>query len=581
MRLTAREREARLRRRIRRPPAHWTLLGFCLFVLLVLLTVQGVAAHTTGRSSTPTGSSGDTPLAGQPSLLSMQNGRLTGHEQVPGKRIALTFDDGPDPRWTPRIEAVLRRFGVPATFFVVGSATVRHPDIVRSLHEHGFEIGNHTFSHTDLSAVPAWERNLQLSLTENAVAGAAGLRPRIMRPPYSAKPDDVTSHQLAAYEDIARRGYVLALSDFDARDWSRPGADEIVRNATPPGGRGGIVLMHDGGGDRSETVEALSALIPRLRARGYTFVRVSELAGLPRSAAEPAPSGWDRTRGTLLIATLGVAAAITTALTFLLVPIALLALLRMAVVVALARRHVRRVRRAAGVADFAPPVTIVVPAFNEAVGIERAVRSLAASDYPKFEVVVVDDGSADATGPLAAAAGARVLTSRSGPGKGQALTAAVGATTADVVVFLDADVANFSERFVTGLVAPLLGDPAVQLVKGAYRRSLHGLAGEGGRVTELVARPLLERFFPELAALGQPLAGETALRRSALDGVVLEDGYAVEIALLIDVYRRWGADAITEADLGERVHRNRPLADLRHQAGAVLDAVLARAGSPA
>lgn len=228
-------------------------------------------------------------------------------------------------------------------------------------------------------------------------------------------------------------------------------------------------------------------------------------------------------------------------------------------------------------------VAVCIPARNEAAtigAVVAAVRRLGAAGLVD-ELVVVDDGSADATGPLAAAAGARVLTSRSGPGKGQALTAAVGATTADVVVFLDADVANFSERFVTGLVAPLLGDPAVQLVKGAYRRSLHGLAGEGGRVTELVARPLLERFFPELAALGQPLAGETALRRSALDGVVLEDGYAVEIALLIDVYRRWGADAITEADLGERVHRNRPLADLRHQAGAVLDAVLARAGSPA
>src|SRR4051812_453761 len=177
------EKQARLRRRIRRPPAHWALLGFCLFVLLVLLTVQGVAAHTTGRSATPAGGTGDEPLAGQPSLLSWQDGRLAGHEQPPGKRIALTFDDGPDPHWTPRVEAVLRRFHVPATFFVVGSATVRHPEIVRSLHDHGFEIGNHTFSHTDLSAVPSWERNLQLSLTENAVAGAAGIRPRPMRPP--------------------------------------------------------------------------------------------------------------------------------------------------------------------------------------------------------------------------------------------------------------------------------------------------------------------------------------------------------------------------------------------------------------
>jgi glucosyl-3-phosphoglycerate synthase len=243
-------------------------------------------------------------------------------------------------------------------------------------------------------------------------------------------------------------------------------------------------------------------------------------------------------------------------------------------------------RRGAGPADLVAAkgdltVAVCIPARNEAptigavVGAVGRLRSAGLVD----ELLVVDDGSVDATGPLAAAAGARVVVSQSGPGKGQALAAAVAATTGDVVVFLDADVVNFSERFVTGLVAPLLRDPAVQLVKGAYRRSLHGLPGEGGRVTELVARPLLDRFFPELAGVGQPLAGETAVRRSALDGVVLEDGYAVEIALLIDVYRRWGAGAIAEADLGDRVHRNRRLADLRHQAGAVLDAVLARAGS--
>src|SRR3954471_17604411 len=110
------ERQARLRRRIRRPPAHWAVLGFCLFVLLVLLTVQGVAAHTTGRSATPAGGSGDQPLAGQAPLLSLTDGRLEGHAAPIGKRIALTFDDGPDPRWTPRIERVLRHYGVPATF---------------------------------------------------------------------------------------------------------------------------------------------------------------------------------------------------------------------------------------------------------------------------------------------------------------------------------------------------------------------------------------------------------------------------------------------------------------------------------
>ena len=239
---------------------------------------------------------------------------------------------------------------------------------------------------------------------------------------------------------------------------------------------------------------------------------------------------------------------------------------------------------AAGVAELvarkgATTVAVCIPARDEAAtvaAVVRAARRLAQAGLVD-DVVVVDDASSDATAAQAATAGARVLASPAGPGKGQALRAAVAATTADVLVFVDADVANFSEHFVTGLVTPLLLDPAVALVKGAYRRSLHGRPGEGGRVTELVARPLLERLFPELAGLSQPLAGETAVRRSALRGIVLEDGYAVEIGLLLDVARRHGVGAVAEVDLGERVHRNRPLADLRVQAGAVIDAVLARA----
>lgn len=125
-----------------------------------------------------------------------------------------------------------------------------------------------------------------------------------------------------------------------------------------------------------------------------------------------------------------------------------------------------------------------------------------------------------------------------GPGRGQALSAAVAATDADILVFLDADVINFSERFVTALLKPLLTDEIVQRVKAAYRRPLRGRADEGGRVTELLARPLLRHFIPELSAVGQPLAGESGVRRQALDGLVLAAGYGIEIGLLIDVYRR-------------------------------------------
>ncbi len=192
------------------------------------------------------------------------------------------------------------------------------------------------------------------------------------------------------------------------------------------------------------------------------------------------------------------------------------------------------------------------------------------------EVVVIDDHSVDATATRARGAGANVLRNPRGPGKGEALRWGVANTTSEVLVFLDADVTNFSERFVSALVLPLLVDPDVQLVKPAYRRALDGRPDEGGRVTELLARPLLERYFPDLAALSQPLGGESAVRRAALERTPLDDGYGIEIGLLIDVYKRFGRQAIVEADLDERAHRNRPLDQLRPHSRAVLDAVLRR-----
>ncbi|PZS21628.1 MAG: hypothetical protein DLM61_27745 [Pseudonocardiales bacterium] len=174
-------RSARLRRR---PPAHRTLLAFCLGGLVLLLMVQGFSERTVGASGTPGGGlSRATPLAGMRPLLTAQGGRLRSTGPLPGRRIALTFDDGPSSRWTPKIATVLRANHVPATFFVVGSQVSNHPAIVRRLHRESFEIGNHTFTHADLSTLPRWEAAAQVGLTESILTGTAGIRPRLLRPP--------------------------------------------------------------------------------------------------------------------------------------------------------------------------------------------------------------------------------------------------------------------------------------------------------------------------------------------------------------------------------------------------------------
>lgn len=239
-------------------------------------------------------------------------------------------------------------------------------------------------------------------------------------------------------------------------------------------------------------------------------------------------------------------------------------------------------------------VSVCLPAHDEAATVGHVVRAIRAAlmqQYPLVdELMVIDDGSSDGTAETARAAGADVLTASAilpqpedsdagGPaGKGQAMWKAVHVTTGDLVVFCDADVVGFQPHFVTGLLGPLLLGDDVAFVKGFYDRPLDGRAGEGGRVTELVARPLISVLFPHLAGLVQPLAGECAARRDVLEGVPFVDGYGVDLGLLIDVSETWGVGAMAQVDLGERVHRNRPLAELAPQATSIVQLALSRSG---
>lgn len=231
-------------------------------------------------------------------------------------------------------------------------------------------------------------------------------------------------------------------------------------------------------------------------------------------------------------------------------------------------------------------VSVCLPARDEATTIGRIVATiredLAGTVRLVDEILVVDDRSCDATAAVAAAAGATVvpvvLPAGSVTGKGAAMATALAESRGDLVVFLDADIESFSSHFVVGLLGPLLRDRSIGFVKATYRRPLTGMAREGGRVTELAAKPLLALLQPELACFGQPLAGEIAARRSVLEGLSMPPDYGVDVSLLIDVARRIGLGAMAEVDLGERRHRNRPLSELAPQARSVIQTILARSG---
>jgi glucosyl-3-phosphoglycerate synthase len=221
-------------------------------------------------------------------------------------------------------------------------------------------------------------------------------------------------------------------------------------------------------------------------------------------------------------------------------------------------------------------VSVCIPARDEASTVGSVVRAVVQPFLVAHggnglvdEVIVIDDGSLDDTAEQARGAGARVVAGPGGVGgKGQAMAAALNAAAGEVIAFLDADVANTTPAFVSGLLGPLLTLDDIAMVKGFYTRPLHGEPTGGGRVTELVARPVLELLFPELSDVRQPLAGETAAPRWVFEKLGFAEGYGVEHV---------GADRLALVDGGERIHRNRPLHELRPQAVDVLRAALERA----
>jgi cellulose synthase/poly-beta-1,6-N-acetylglucosamine synthase-like glycosyltransferase/peptidoglycan/xylan/chitin deacetylase (PgdA/CDA1 family) len=512
-----------------RPRGAWgrrVLLGFCLAMLVLLLLVDGFTTKTIGAAGTGARSVAGSPLAGSPPVL-VANGRggLVSHQPPPGRRIALTFDDGPSPNWTPKIAAILLAQHVPATFFEVGSQVVRYPEVTRQLHRDGFQLGNHTFTHADLVGMPRWEAELQISLTESAISGIAGIRPRLVRPPYSSTTEAVTPAEERAWGALAANGYILALANYDTQDWSRPGVSAIVSSVlSEPAirrGAGGIVLMHDAGGDRSQTVAALPRLIAALRARGFSFTTVSRLAGLTPAQTQVPASAGQRLRGSAFDTMLAFAGTVTNWLTRLVMLVTILVGLRMLAGAVLARVHVRRVRHARPDFNFAPPVSILVPAHNEAVGIERAVRSLAGSRYAgPFEVIVVDDGSTDATAALVEGLGLPgvLLLRQANAGKAAALNRALAASRHEIVVTVDAD--TVFEPDTLALLVQRFRDPRVGAISGNTKvGNRRGLIGRWQHIEYVMGFNLDRRMYEVLGSTPTVPGAIGAFRRRALVGI--------------------------------------------------------------
>ncbi|MFF4651788.1 polysaccharide deacetylase family protein [Streptomyces sp. NPDC001380] len=514
-------RRSRRRSTLRDVPlrTHWLLLGVLLVTLTAALLLQGYTQHMfdgradgAPRAQGPAGQVPPQVLHGGPVVAA--DGSRTVRPRP--RTIALTFDDGPDPTWTPRVLDVLRRHHVHATFFVVGTEAAAHPDLVRRITAEGHQLGVHTFTHPDLGGASPWRRSLELREAQLTVAGAAGVTTPLLRPPYSSTNEALDDDAWQAVRQAGREGYLTVLTTLDSEDWRRPGTARIIANSTPRGAAGQVLLMHDAGGDRSQTVAALDTLLPRLQHRGFRVTTVSDAAGL----TDPVRTAGarDHWQGLALIRALQLSDWMLTAVSWLLWAAGALSVLRAVAVVAAARRHAR-LRDEPWGPPVTEPVSVIVPAYNESAGIEAAVRSLLASDHP-VEVIVVDDGSTDGTADLVESLGlpgVRVIRQENA-GKPAALNTGIAEASCELLVMVDGDTV-FEPDAVRMLVQPF-ADPGVGAVSGnAKVANRGGLLGRWQHIEYVVGFNLDRRLF-DLAECMPTVPGAVGgFRREALLGV--------------------------------------------------------------
>ncbi len=476
-------------------------------------------------------------MSGGP-VIDARSGR-TESMRVPDHHLVLTFDDGPDPIWTPKVLDVLKEHDAHAVFFVTGTMASRYPDLVRRMVEEGHEVGLHTFNHPDLSYQSKKRIDWELSQNQLALSGAAGIRTSLFRPPYSSFADAMDDRSWPVTEYIGERGYITVVNNTDSEDWRKPGVAEIVRRATPKGGKGAIVLMHDSGGDRHQTVEALDRMLPGLREQGYEFSNLTEALDAP--SAHSRVTGLDRWKGAAWIFLVQASEHLTDGLVVGLSIVGTLVIGRFVLMLLLSGVHARRVRRRGfrWGAPITEPVSVLVPAYNEAKCIENTVRSLADSDHP-IEVLVIDDGSSDGTSRIVEAMGlpnVRVVRQLNA-GKPAALNRGVANARYDLIVMMDGDTV-FEPSTVRELVQPF-GDPRVGAVAGnAKVGNKDTLIGAWQHIEYVMGFNLDRRMYDVLRCMPTIPGAVGAFRRSALErvGGMSDDTLAEDTDITMALHR--------------------------------------------
>jgi peptidoglycan-N-acetylglucosamine deacetylase len=402
-------------------------------------------------------------------------------------QVAITFDDGPDPEWTPKILDVLKREHATATFFLIGNQADRFSSITKRIYEEGNEIGNHTFTHPDISELSKPLVKLELNLTQSLFASRLGVRTTLFRPPYSIDAEPDTEDEVRPLEISESLGYVAIGDKIDPNDWRddpRPSAQQVtsfVLNHLPPcapGDKfcGNVILLHDGGGDRSHTVEALPRIIEGIRAKGLQVVSVSDLLHKTRAQIMPPLKGSELWSAWLTWVGFFMYSAGLKFITFVFFVGDLLMTARLLFVGTFALYDRLRSRSPAEAVlglEHDPAVAVLIPAYNEEKVIERTVRSALRSAYKNLRVIVIDDGSTDRTLEVTRncfsreqVQGRLLVLTKANSGKADALNFGLMHLHPDEQIFVGIDADTVIAKDAVAMLVPHFKNPRVGAVAG-------------------------------------------------------------------------------------------------------------------
>lgn len=469
--------------------------------------------------------------------------------------VALTFDDGPDPEWTPKILDILKAAKVKAAFFLVGVNAERYPNLVRRIVDEGHEIGNHTYYHPNLALCWPEHVRLELNATQLLIQTLTGRGTTLFRPPYAADTQPARLADLMPLQIAQDQNYLVVLENIDPQDWAKPGADVIVQRIKQQRHDGNIILLHDAGGDRSQTVEALPRIIEYLQARNDTIVPLSKLLNTTRDALMPPLPGGQTMSHYISSTGFRVLHAIEEFLWAFMIVATALVLVRTLIVIYLAYRF-----RSSPPVDFAEPVSIVIAAYNEGKVIHATLQSLLKTDYQgELDVVVVDDGSRDDTAieveKVAATDGRVRLIRQQNHGKARALQRGIAAARNELIVFIDADT-HCQRQTLPRLLAPFI-DPDIGGVSGhAKVGNLRSFIARCQSLEYIVGFNLDRRAYTRWNCITVLPGAISAIRKQAIDraGGLSLDTLAEDTDLTLSLHKQQlrsvyvpGAVAWTEA----------------------------------